>query len=114
VAFASNSVLYVTSENPASGSVQVVKSTNGGVTWAASDTGLPDVPVLKMQVDPNNASTLYVATYLGVYRSTNAGATWSKFGNGLPSVTASDIYMPPDGSFIRVSTFGRGVWEINF
>jgi len=114
VAFASNSVLYVTSENPASSAVQVVKSIDGGLTWAASDTGLPEAPVLKLQVDPRNTSTLYAATYLGVYRSTNAGATWQKFGNGLPSVTASDIYMPPDGSFIRVSTFGRGVWEINF
>jgi hypothetical protein len=57
---------------------------------------------------------LYAATYLGVYRSTNAGGTWQKYGNGLPSVVAADIYMPPDGSFLRVATFGRGVWEINF
>jgi len=114
VAFANNEVIYVTSENPVNPSVKVVKSTDGGLTWAPSDTGLPQVPVLKIQVDPRNTSTLYAATYIGVYRSTNAGATWQKYGNGLPSVTASDIYMPPDGSFLRVSTFGRGVWEINF
>jgi photosystem II stability/assembly factor-like uncharacterized protein len=114
VAFANNEVVYVTSENPATVAVRIVKSTDGGLTWAASDTGLPQVPVLKVQVDPRNVNTLYAATYLGVYRSTNAGASWQKYGNGLPSVTASDIYMPPDGSFLRISTFGRGVWEISF
>lgn len=114
VAFANNEVLYVASENPSPAAARVAKSVDGGLTWSAADTGLPKVPIIKIQVDPRNASTLYAATYLGVYRSTNAGASWHKFGNGLPSVTASDLYMSPDGSFLRIATFGRGVWEINF
>jgi photosystem II stability/assembly factor-like uncharacterized protein len=114
VAFANNEVVYVASENPVVGVSRVAKSVDGGLTWTAADSGLPQVPVLKIQVDPRNGSTLYAATYLGVYRSTNAGGTWQKYGNGLPSVVAADIYMPPDGGFLRVATFGRGVWEINF
>jgi len=23
-----------------------------------------------------------------------------------------DLYLPPDGSFLRIATYGRGVWEI--
>jgi len=114
VAFANNEVVYVTSENPAASGVKVVKSIDGGLTWAAADSGLPRVPVQKIQVDPRSATTLYAATYLGVYRSTNAGASWQKFGNGLPNVVVTDLYMPPDGSFLRIATYGRGVWEVRF
>ena len=32
----------------------------------------------------------------------------------LPMVNVSDLYMPPDGSYLRVSTYGRGVWEHKF
>jgi len=70
-------------------------------------------PIDRVYVDPRNKDTVYVGTFLGLYRSTDAGATFSRFGFGLPMVEVSDIYMPPDGSFIRVSTYGRGVWEIS-
>ena len=62
-------------------------------------------------MSPVSPSTLYAATFLGVYRSTDAGATWSRFGTGLPQVEVHDLYMPPDGSFLRIATYGRGVWE---
>jgi photosystem II stability/assembly factor-like uncharacterized protein len=114
VAFASNSVLYVASEAAAASGTKIVKSVNGGATWTAADSGLPKVPVLKIQIDPRNANTLYAGTYLGIYRSTDAGATWTKYGNGLPNVAVSDLYMPPDGSFLRIATYGRGVWEVRF
>jgi hypothetical protein len=29
-------------------------------------------------------------------------------------VVVSDLYMPPYGSYLRVSTYGRGVWETRF
>ena len=34
------------------------------------------------------------------------------FDNGLPTVEVSDLYMPADGSFLRASTYGRGVWDL--
>jgi hypothetical protein len=30
----------------------------------------------------------------------------------LPTVRVNDIYMPPDGSTIRIATYGRGIWEL--
>jgi hypothetical protein len=27
-------------------------------------------------------------------------------------VRVNDIYMPPDGSFIRLATYGRGIWQL--
>jgi photosystem II stability/assembly factor-like uncharacterized protein len=115
VAWANNSVLYVSSENPFGQSVWVVKSTDGGATWAAAGNGLPNVPIQKLLAAPNDLSgnTVYAATWLGVYRTTNGGISWSQFGAGLPTVEVSDLYMPADGSFLRASTYGRGVWDLS-
>ncbi len=46
------------------------------------------------------------------YRTTDGGASWSRFGNGLPFADFSDLYLAQDGSFLRASSYGRGVWEI--
>jgi photosystem II stability/assembly factor-like uncharacterized protein len=114
IAYANNQVMYVGSENPYGQSVWVVKSTDGGAHWAAASRGLPNVPIQKLLVAPNDASgnTVYAATWLGVYRTTDGGANWSQFGAGLPTVEVSDLYMPVDGSFLRASTYGRGVWDL--
>ncbi len=114
IAWANNKVLYVASENPNGQGTYVVKSNDGGLTWAAAGKGLPGVPVGKLLVAPNDLSgnTVYAATFLGVYRTVNGGASWTQFGAGLPTVQVSDLYMPANGSFLRASTYGRGVWDI--
>lgn len=112
VEWADNNTLYVASESPSS-AARVAKSTNGGASFVRSDTGLPNVPVARLLVSPLDKNTIYAATFLGVYRSTDAGATWSRFGAGLPMVEVDDLYLAPDGSFLRIATFGRGVWEIH-
>src|SRR6266849_2886838 len=115
IAWVNNSILYVCSEAPSIGAVRVVKSVNGCATWTAANSGLPDVSVSKLQVDPrdNTGNTVYAGTFVGVYQTSDGGASWHKFGAGLPNVHVTDIFMPPNGSFIRISTYGRGVWEIN-
>ena len=113
-AWANNTTLYMSSDYPSSNAIHLVKSTNGGATWSAAQNGLPALPINRIIVDPRDASgnTVYAATWIGVYRTTNGGANWSLFGAGLPQVEAADLYMPLDGSFLRVATYGRGVWEI--
>jgi len=125
LAYADNKTMYVGNEAPvgflnapAPGTVprRVIKSTDGGATWANAGNGLPNVPVSKLLVSTRDATgkTVYAATWIGVYATTNGGATWTLFGQGLPIVNVSDLYMPTDGSYLRVSTFGRGVWEMRF
>jgi hypothetical protein len=65
----------------------------------------------KLQVDPRDpsGSTLYAANWIGVYRSRDGGNSWTQLGTGLPAVVVSDLYL--NGNILRVSTYGRGVWE---
>ena len=114
VAWASNSHLYVCSESSLAAAAHVAASINGGSTWNRADSGLPDVPVTKLAVDPGDATgnTVYAATWIGVYRTTNGGTSWSLFGTGLPQGRVTDIWVAPDSSVIRVATWGRGIWEL--
>jgi photosystem II stability/assembly factor-like uncharacterized protein len=114
LAYASNSKLYVGNEAPIGTPVRVIKSLDGGATWTVASTGLPPVPTTKLIVSPRDPSgnTVYAGTWLGVYETTDGGASWHPYGSGLPMVVVSDLYMPTDGSYLRVATYGRGVWEM--
>jgi photosystem II stability/assembly factor-like uncharacterized protein len=120
LAYADNQTMYVGNE-AAVGTVQrAIKSTDGGSTWTningSGTNALPPVPINKLIVSTRDGSgkTVYAATWIGVYETTDGGTSWHLFGSGLPTVNVSDLYMPPDGSYLRVSTFGRGVWEMRY
>src|SRR5437016_4607599 len=66
-----------------SGTSGVYKTTNGGTTWATSNTGLTYLNINAMGISPSNPSVIYAGTdslggsNSGVYKSTNDGATWT-------------------------------------
>jgi hypothetical protein len=74
---------------------------------------LPNVPVYAVRYDRQDASTFYVATEIGLYSTNDGGQTYAPVGQALPAVPVTDIAVASDGSFIRVSTFGRGLWELD-
>jgi hypothetical protein len=122
VTWQDDKTLWITSVAQAPQSVRVIKATvaSPGDSWAGAtftpmQDGLPDLPVTRVYVDPRDPGrqTIYAATHVGVYRTTNGGVGWEPFSNGLPTVRVNDIYMPPDGSFMRIATYGRGIWELS-
>ena len=122
VTWQNNQTLWVTAVAQASGAIRVIKGTIPTAaspwsiaTWTPMQNGLPDLPITRVYVDPKDTSgnTLLAATHVGIYSTTDGGANWSPFGNGLPTVRVNDIYMPPDGSFVRIATYGRGIWELS-
>lgn len=116
-----NQNLWITSGAQAAGSARVVKASIASpaaswttATYQVKQNGLPDLPVTRIVFDPRDASrnTIYAATHIGIYKTSDGGDNWAPYGNGLPNVRVNDIYMPPDGSLIRIATYGRGVWEL--
>src|SRR4030095_775941 len=55
----------------------VLKTTDGGVSWATVNAGLGTTNVLALALDPVTSSTLYAATDTRVFQSTNAGRGWA-------------------------------------
>ncbi len=90
----------------------VYGSSDGGLHWEALSNGLPASPALVVRIDPVNPSSLYAGTEAGVFRSTDRGRSWSRVGTGLPATSIQDLVIRPDGSAVRIATYGRGVWEL--
>jgi len=64
-----------------------VHSSDDGVTWDVSSSGLGNVQTLDFAFDPASAS-VYAATYpSGISRSLDHGHTWSDFSQGLPELS---------------------------
>lgn len=79
----------------------------------SSPTGLPDIPINAIAVDPLNTNALYVGTDIGVFFSADAGSTWNPFGTGLPRVAVFGIGIQNSSRTLRIATHGRGMFEIS-
>lgn len=103
----------------------VFMSSDFGDTWSQADgnptnqipppaNALPDVPVLRLLVDGNDATghTVLAATDIGVFRSIDSGADWTSFNQGtIPAVPVFDLEQNSLG-VVFAGTYGRGVYEL--
>ena len=98
----------------------ILKSTDGGVTWRPSGRGLPYMAVAVLAVDPFNPNVLLAAgtedwegEASGVYRSTDRGNTWIEANDGLslqPDVW-SLVMDPVSPGIVYVGTYTDGVYK---
>ena len=101
------------------GGAHVFRSVDGGVTWQSIDgagaTGIPDIPVHSIVVDPDDSQRLYLGTDIGVMVSIDAGRTWMAEETGFgPAVTMwlSLIRTPAGQKQLFAFTHGRGAWRV--
>ena len=97
----------------------VWRSTDGGATWSAHNTGMGNRTVYELLMDPTNVNRL-IATTNGsrIYRSTDGGATWTFSSAGT---NAKDIAFKPGdpntiyaaGTQFSVSTDGGVNFTVN-
>jgi hypothetical protein len=111
--------------------VGVYKSTDGGASWRAANSGLPNLVgdyefmsccSAAVIIDPRNPSTLYVAgenpINPGIFKSTNGGATWKAItspipaGSGMPvlNIDAQGIVYTGVGANLFKSADGGATW----
>ena len=81
------------------------KSENGGDSWTDIANGVPSDFGFAMEVDPNNADSVYIIPLesdefrctpegkLRLYRTQNAGDSWDAVGNGLPQENAMETVL---------------------
>ncbi len=63
----------------------VYKSTDGGDSWYATNSGLTNKFISTLAITPETQPTLYAGTYgLGLFKSTDGGHTWAFADNDLP------------------------------
>jgi photosystem II stability/assembly factor-like uncharacterized protein len=99
----------------------VFKSTDGGTTWNAANTGLGNGGVSSLAIDPVTPSILYAGWGGGIFKSTNGGSSWSPVGSGLSLIdaiviaptTPTTIYAGGDssGGGMSRSTDGGVTWQ---
>ncbi len=119
---ATGGTVYVTVMGFTGGPGHVWKSTNFGAGWIDYTANLPDSPVNAVVVFPA-LSQIYVATDVGVFSSSTSTANWTEVGpipgvsssGYLPNVavTALGVFNSGGQQLLRVSTYGRGVWQFN-
>ena len=86
-------------ENGVTGIPGIYKTTDGGVTWTNTTSGISTTQSYSdVQIDMTTPSTLYMAigpsfnaTVNGVYRSTNSGTSWTKLTNAPDGATNSNV-----------------------
>jgi PKD repeat protein len=98
----------------------VFLSTNGGLTWTQSNTGMGNRVVGEMIQHPTNALFILAATSGGVYRSSDGGANWTQSQSGdfkdivfkpgdpntVYAAAGSDFYKSTNGgtSFTKITS----------
>jgi len=97
----------------------VFKSTDGGLTWAPSSTGMGNKTIGRMIQDPLNPQIILAATNGGIFRSADGGTNWIStqpgnykdihFKPGDPSIVyaagVADFYRSANNgtSFVKIS-----------
>jgi hypothetical protein len=97
----------------------VFKSSNGGATWTNIDgsgaTGIPDIPVTAIVVDPVNTQRIYIGTDIGVFVTIDGGLTWNRENTGFANVATESLKIVNVGGGVRylyAFTHGRSAWRV--
>ena len=82
------------------------KSTDGGILWRTSDTGLPQGPALQaIAIDPRMPQTLYAGSS-GVFKSEDAGNNWARVDLSVNNISVLAIDPQDTSNIYAGSVFG--------
>ena len=92
-------------------SAKVFEITNG-VVKNITGVGIPNVPCNSVLFQKGPLNRIYIGTDVGVLFKDEGSSSWEPYGEGMPAAVVTDMELLPTSSKLRISTHGRGVWEI--
>lgn len=108
-----SSTVYITRSGYNAGN-KVFKSTNGGTSWTNITGTLPNVPFNgSVYYEASTNEGVFIGGDRGVYYRNSTMSDWVLWGNGLPNTSVTDLEIYKAGKKLRISTFGRGLWELD-
>jgi len=85
--------------------IGVYKTTDGGNSWTAANTGLVSMQIRALAIDPINPSTVFAATDTGLFRTKDGGARWDSTTLRRPLVR-SLAFDPQDTNVVYAGLYG--------
>ena len=101
------------------------RSTDGGVTWQPSNSGITDrggpsgdaIPVFCVTIDPHDDDIVWAGTQVqkGIYRSADGGLSWTELDNGVvesEGITFRGFTVDPRSSDIVYAAAELASWRV--
>jgi photosystem II stability/assembly factor-like uncharacterized protein len=93
----------------------IFRSADKGNSWINVSSGFPASIIKGLVADQSSdKEAIYAAYTLGVYYKDKSQTNWTSYAAGLPiiaGITELYAYNDPSNALLRISTYGRGVWE---
>jgi hypothetical protein len=92
----------------------VQRSNDGGAHFEGVNSGLPDLYIRALSIDPHNTSKLFAGTRSnGVFMSTDGGASWTAINSGLGCFAVESLTYDPLTNTLYAST-ACGLFAMSF
>ncbi|MBE9484852.1 MAG: T9SS type A sorting domain-containing protein [Bacteroidetes bacterium] len=95
------------------GTLRAIFTDDSFNTYQDISEGLPNFPVNCIKVNDTPLNEVFLCNDLGVYYRNDTMSRWEKYGIGLPVCIVSDLEIDQRNNKIMISTFGRGLWEVD-
>ncbi len=93
---------------------RLLRSVDGGTTFAAAGAGLPSVPANSVALDPANGERVFVGTDVGVFVSLDGGLNFTAADSGMPlGAVVTDLETTVNPPALVAATYGRGAWLLS-
>jgi len=89
----------------------ILKTVDGGTTWATANAGLADKNILALVIDPSTTTTLYAGTEAGVFKTTDGGLRWVATSVGLVDKFVNVLAIDPGSPAIVYAGTAGGIFK---
>jgi cysteine-rich repeat protein len=89
----------------------IFKTSDGGGSWTAVNTGLGSLGGTTVGVDPTDPLTAYAGTLAGMHKTVDGGASWSLANTGLPLSGAANIIIDATALATAYAVVGGAVYK---